>query len=84
MTEEGGTKNWVQMFSTGNGVIDAETNTGSYHFDTVADMEEAHLICYLGEGIKAYVPLDEDYMVKNGNQYTIHLMGKSVTITVGR
>ena len=84
MTEEGGTKNWVQMFSTGNGVIDAETNTGSYHFDTVADMEEAHLICYLGEGIKAYVPLDEDYMVKNGNQYTIHLMGKSVTVTVGR
>ena len=83
MTEEGGNKNWVQMFSTGNGVIDAETNTGSYHFDTVADMEEAHLICYLGEGIKAYVPLDEDYMVKNGNQYTIHLMGKSVTITVG-
>ena len=82
MTEEGGTKNWVQMFSTGNGVIDAETNTGSYHFDTVADMEEAHLICYLGEGIKAYVPLDEDYMVKNGNQYTIHLMGKSVTVTV--
>jgi hypothetical protein len=64
--------------------MDAETNTGSYHFDTVADMEEAHLICYLGEGIKAYVPLDEDYMVKNGNQYTIHLMGKSVTITVGR
>lgn len=84
MTEEGGTKNWVQMFSTGNGVIDAETNTGSYHFDTVADMEDAHLICYLGEGIKAYVPLDEDYMVKNGNQYTIHLMGKSVTVTVSR
>ena len=84
MTEEGGNKNWVQMFSTGNGVMDAKTNTGSYHFDTVADMEEAHLICYLGEGIKAYVPLDEDYMVKNGNQYTIHLMGKSVTITVGR
>ena len=84
MTEEGGTKNWVQMFSTGNGVIDAETNTGSYHFDTVADMEEAHLICYLGEGIKAYVPLDQDYMVKNGNQYTIHLMGKSVTVTVAK
>ena len=53
-------------------------------FDTVAEMEEAYLICYLGEGIKAYVPLDEDYMVKNGNQYTIHLRGKSVTITVGR
>ena len=22
------------------------------------------------------------YMVRNGNQYTIHLMGKSVTVTV--
>ena len=82
MTEEGGTKNWVQMFSTGNGVIDAETNTGSFHFDTIADMEMAYLICDVGEGIKAYVPLDEDYMVRNGNQYTIHLMGKSVTVTV--
>ena len=73
MTEEGGNKNWVQMFSTGNGVIDAETNTGSYHLDKVADMEDAHLICYLGEGIKAYVPLDEDYGQER----------KSVTITVG-
>ena len=60
------------MFSTGNGVIDAETNTGSYHLDKVADMEDAHLICYLGEGIKAYVPLDEDYGQER----------KSVTITV--
>lgn len=84
MTEARGIKNWVQLFSTGKGVVGAETNTGSYRFDTVAEMEEAYLICYLGEGIKAYVPLDEDYMVKNGNQYTIHLRGKSVTITVGR
>lgn len=81
---EGGSapNNWVQLFSTGGGVMDAITNTGSFHFDTIADMEKAYLICDVGEGIKAYVPLDEDYMVKNGNQYTIHLMGKSVTVTV--
>ena len=81
---EGGSyiKNWVQLFSTGSGVIDAKTNTGSFHFDTIADMEKAYLICDLSEGIKGYVPLDEDYMVKNGNHYTIHLMGKSVTVTV--
>ena len=33
--------------------------------------------------MKAYVPLDADYMVKNANSYTMHLMGKSVTVTVG-
>ena len=81
---EGGSalNNWVQLFSTGGGVMDAITNTGSFHFDTLADMEMAYLICDIGEGIKAYVPLDEEYMFKKGNQYTIHLMGKSVTVTV--
>lgn len=83
MTEGGAyDKNWVQLFSTGGGVMDAITNTGSFHFDTIADMEKAYLICNVGEGIKAYVPLDEEYMFKKGNQYTIHLMGKSVTVTV--
>ncbi|MBR5843807.1 MAG: CAP domain-containing protein [Bacteroidaceae bacterium] len=83
MTEAEGMKHWVQMFSTGNGVQYAETNTGSNHFNTLAEMEEAHLICYLGEGIKAYIPLDADYMVKNGNQYKIHLGNISVTVSVG-
>lgn len=83
MTKAGCGKHWVQLFSTGSGVIEAETNTGSYHFDTLADMEKAYLICDVGEGFKAYVPLDADYMVKNGNKYTIHLKGKSVTVTVG-
>ena len=79
-----GKKHWVQLFTIGNGVIEAETNTGSFHFNTVADMENAYLICKVGEGVNAYVPLDEDYMFKKGNQYTIHLMGKSVTVTVGK
>ena len=46
-------------------------------------MEEAYLICTTGEGLKAYVPLDADYMVKNGNQYKIHLGNISVTLYVG-
>ena len=71
------------MFSDGSGVIDAETNTGSLKFDTLTELEMAYLICTTGEGLKAYIPLDADYMVKNGNQYTIHLRGKSVTVTVG-
>ena len=83
MTEAKGMKHWVQMFSTGNGVLGAETNTGSNHFETLADMEEAYLICDVGEGLKAYVPLDADYMVKNGNQYIIILGVKPITVTVG-
>ena len=83
MTEAKGMKHWVQMFSTGNGVLGAETNTGSNHFETLADMEEAYLICDVGEGLKAYVPLDADYMVKNGNKYTIILGVKPITVTVG-
>jgi hypothetical protein len=83
MTEAEGMKHWVQMFTTGNGVQSAETNTGSYHFNTLTDMEEAYLICTTGEGLKAYVPLDADYMVKNGNQYKIHLGNISVTLYVG-
>lgn len=71
------------MFSDGGGVIDAVTNTGTYHFDTLVDMEEAYLICNTSEGFKAYVPLDADYMVKDGNRYTIHLKGVSVVVTVG-
>lgn len=79
----GTTKYWVQEFAGGNDIRSAETSTGSYDFATVADMEQAYLICSTGEGIKAYVPLDDDYMVKNGNKYTIHLRGVSVTVTVG-
>ena len=33
-----GKKYWVKLFTIGNGVIEAETNTGSFHFDTVADI----------------------------------------------
>ena len=83
MTEDVGMKHWVQLFTTGNGVLEAETNTGSNHFNTLSDMEQAYLICRVGEGFKAYVPLDADYMVKNGNQYTIILGVFPVTVTVG-
>ena len=73
---------YIQLFAIGSGIIYAEPNTGSLTFNTVADMEEAYLICNIGEGIKGYVPLDTDYMTKNGNQYTIHLARYSLTFTV--
>lgn len=46
-------------------------------------MENAYVICDTGDGIKAYIPFDADYMKQNGNQYTLRLMGKTVTVTVG-
>lgn len=73
---------WVQLFSTGREIVDAITNTRSFTFDTLTDMEKAYLICTCGDGLKAYIPLDADYMVKNGNKYTLHLTGKSITVTV--
>lgn len=79
----GSMKYWIQLFVGGNDIINAESSTGSTHFDSVVDMEEAYLICNTGEGVKAYVPLDDDYMIKDGNKYTIHLKGVSVTVTVG-
>ena len=46
-------------------------------------MGNAYVICDTGDGIKAYIPFDADYMIQNGNQYTLRLMGKTVTVTVG-
>ena len=71
------------MFAIGKGVICAKPSTGSYHFKTVTDMEKAYLICDTADGITGYIPLDADYMVKNGNKYTIYIKGISVTVTVG-
>lgn len=79
-----GIKHWIQMFAEGGYVSNVESSTGSFHFDTVVDMEDAYLICDINESYKAYVPLEAEYMVQNGNQYTIHLAGKSITVTVGK
>ena len=76
-------KHWIQMFAAAGGVVNVQSSTGSFHFDTVVDMEDAYLICNINESYKAYIPLETEYMVQNGNQYTLHLTGKSVTVTVG-
>ena len=77
-------KYWIQMFAIGRGIINARTSTGSNHFKSVVDMERAYLICDTVEGIVGYIPLEADYMVKNGNQYTIYIRGVSVTVTVDK
>ena len=77
-------KYWIQLFASGHDIISAECSTESYHFDTLVDMEMAYVVCTTGEeGVKGYIPLDADYMVKNGNQYTLRLKTVSVTVTVG-
>lgn len=80
----GNDKYWIQLFAGGNDIVSAETNTGSTHFETVVDMEEAYLICTNSKGEKCYVPLDDEYMIKKGNKYTIHLGGLSFSVTVGK
>ena len=76
-------KYWIQIFSDGSGVIDARLSTATSQFNSVFEMEQAYVICTIGEGYTGYVPLEVDYMVRNGNKYTLHLMGKSITVTVG-
>ena len=75
-------KYWIQLFAIDDDISSAESSTGSLHFETIADMEAAYLICRNETGMTSYVPLDEDYMVRDGNRYTIHLRSISVTVTV--
>ena len=83
MYAKGSLKHWVQIFADGKDINSAETSTGSTHFETIDDMKEAYLILYTTSGHNAYVPLDDAYMVKHGNSYTMHLASISVTVTVG-
>ena len=83
MYAKGTMKHWVQIFAGGSDINRAETSTGSNHFETLDDMKEAYLILYTTSGHNAYVPLDDQYMVKHGNSYTMHLASISVTVTVG-
>ena len=78
-----GYKYLIQLFATGGGIQQVESSTGSFNFNTVTEMEMAYLICHTSDGFKSYIPLETGYMVRNGNQYTLHLKGKSVTVTVG-
>ena len=75
-------KHWIQMFTSGGAVAKYESSTGSYTFKSVEELESAYLICYTNEGIKAYIPFDADYMAKNGNDYTLNLHNKYITVTI--
>ena len=74
---------WVQLFVGNCEIKGVASSTGTFFFNTIEDMENAYVICDTGDGIKAYIPFDADYMIQNGKQYTLRLMGKTVTVTVG-
>ena len=74
---------WVQLFVGNCEIKGVASSTGTFFFNTIEDMENAYVICDTGDGIKAYISFDADYMIQNGNQYTLRLMGKTVTVTVG-
>ena len=75
-------KHWIQMFSSGGHVASYESSTGSYTFKSVEELESAYLICYTNEGIKAYIPFETEYMVQNGNDYTMNLHNHYITVTI--
>lgn len=76
-------KSWMQMFSSGGYITQVATNTGSNHFKSLYEMEQAYLICTTNGDATGYIPLDAEYMVKDGNSYTINFNGRSFTVTVG-
>ncbi len=78
-----GEKSWMQLFSSGDYITQAVTNTGSNHFKSLYEMEQAYLICTTNGDVTGYIPLDAEYMVKDGNSYTINFNGRSFTMTVG-
>ena len=78
-----GRKSWMQMFSSGAYITQVVTNTGSNHFKSLYEMEQAYLICTTNGDATGYIPLDAEYMVKDGNSYTIKFNGISFTVTVG-
>ena len=76
------TNTWSQIFVGSCTVIDAESSTGVFYFDTLEDMENAYVICNMGYHTKGYIPFDTDYMTQDGHKFTLRLKGKSITVHI--
>lgn len=72
----------IQLFAGSCQVKGVESSTGSFHFKTVEEMENAYVICEMDYKTKAYIPFDVSYMMQDGNKYTMKLKGITVTVTV--
>lgn len=78
------TKSWVQLFAGNCDVSGVESSTGSFHFESVEDMENAYIICDMFYKTKAYLPFDTDYMQQHDKTFNLRLKGKTITVTVDR
>lgn len=78
------TKSWVQLFAGNCDVSGVESSTGSFHFKSIEDMENAYVICEMLYKTKAYIPFDTDYMQQHDKTFTLRLKGKTITVTVDR
>lgn len=76
------TNTWSQIFVGSCTVIDVESSSGVFYFNTIEDMEKAYVICNMGYHTKGYIPFDTDYMIQDGHKFTLRLKGKSVTVHV--
>lgn len=73
---------WVQLFTTGE-IVSVTSSSGSLSFPSEAAMEGEYLICTGKNGVESYLPIDSSVMTKNGDSYTLKLLGKTVTLQVG-
>lgn len=74
----------VQIFSKKSSkIVKYTTSAGKTTFSSVAEMEDAYLICTDSAGRKSYMPLDKDYMKKVSGGYTLNLnSSKTIKIKV--
>lgn len=73
---------WVQLFTDAN-INSVTSSSGSLTFPNEEAMQNEYLICTDKNGVKSYLPIDVSVMNKSGNRYTMKLMGKTVTLSVG-
>lgn len=73
---------WVQLFTTGKGFTSVTSSSGSLTFTSVEAMQQEYLICTDKEGVVSYLPIDVQSMTRNGDSYTLELVGYTVTLTI--
>lgn len=73
---------WVQMFTTNRGFTNVTTSAGTLTFPSANAMQKEYLVCTDKEGVVSYLPIDVRAMTKDGNSYTLELVGYTVTLTI--
>lgn len=77
------TKYWLQLFADAKGFTSITTSAGKLNFANESDMQSEYLVCTDQNGVVSYMPIDVGAMKKDGNTYTLELLNKTVTLTIG-